>query len=183
MSLFIHLLFFPIHKIIIVNIFSTYIKKKIYLVLAAPSLCCCTGAAFQPQRLGFSLGRSLCSKQGLCSATVPGLLTGTVSLRSAWAPHWDGFSCCGTRALGCVGFSGCNMQAQQLWRMGLVAPQHGLSPWTRDQTHVPCIGKWIPIHFTAREVLSKLFLIVFLYFKVMDQTYLKKYKFFFITIY
>ena len=30
---------------------------------------------------------------------------------------------------------------------------------TRDRTHVPCIGKWIPIHFTAREVPSKLFLI------------------------
>ena len=100
MFLFIHLLFFPIHKIIIVNIFSTYIKKKIYLVLAAPGLCCCTGAAFQPQRLGFSLGRSLCSEQGLRSAAAPGLLPGTVSLqqagaelcRSAWASPWDSLS-------------------------------------------------------------------------------------------
>ena len=169
MSLFIHLLFFPIHKIIIINIFSIYIKKKIICFwlrrvsvaaqgllsscseqglhsTAAPGLLPGTvslqwaGAALchsawaphwdgfsavsrgcaLPQSLGFSLGRFLCSKQGLCSATVPGLLTGTVSLQragvvlchSAWAPHWDGFSCCGAWALGCVGFSGCNMQAQ-----------------------------------------------------------------------
>ena len=40
-------------------------------------------------------------------------------------------SCCGTRAL--------------------VAPQHVESSWTRDQTHVPCTGRWILIHCATRE--------------------------------
>ena len=35
--------------------------------------------------------------------------------------------------------------------MGLVGPQHVGSPWTRDQTHVFCIGKWILYHW-ARSV-------------------------------
>ena len=26
------------------------------------------------------------------------------------------------------------------------------SSWTRDRTHVPCIGRWIPNHWTDREV-------------------------------
>ena len=28
------------------------------------------------------------------------------------------------------------------------------SSWTRDRTHVPCIGTWIPIHCNTREVLT-----------------------------
>ena len=35
---------------------------------------------------------------------------------------------------------------------GLVAPQHVETSWTRDQTCVPCIGRQIVIHCTAREV-------------------------------
>ena len=38
--------------------------------------------------------------------------------------------------------------------MGLVAPQHVESPQTRDQTHVLCIGRWIPIHCATKKVLS-----------------------------
>ena len=125
MYLFIHLLFFPIHKIIIINIFSTYIKKKIIcLFLAAPGLCCCKGL--------------FCSEQGLRSAAALGLLPGMLSLAVE-------------RALGCAGFSSCNMQAQELWCMGLAAPQHGGSRWTRDQTHVPCIGRWTVNHWTSSE--------------------------------
>ena len=26
------------------------------------------------------------------------------------------------------------------------------SSWTRDRTHVPCIGRWIPNHWIDREV-------------------------------
>ena len=26
--------------------------------------------------------------------------------------------------------------------------------WTRYQNRVPCIGRWIPSHWTAREVLN-----------------------------
>ena len=34
-------------------------------------------------------------------------------------------------------------QAQWLWHMGLVAPQHVGSSQTRDRTHVSCIGRQI----------------------------------------
>ena len=42
--------------------------------------------------------------------------------------------------------------AQQLRVRGLVAPWHVGSSWTRDGTHVPCIGRRILIHWTTREV-------------------------------
>ena len=45
---------------------------------------------------------------------------------------------CGAQALGAVGFSSCGARA--------VAPQHVESSWTRDWTHVPCIGRQILIH-------------------------------------
>ena len=41
--------------------------------------------------------------------------------------------------------------AQQLWCMGLVALWHVRSSWTRDRTHVPCIGRWILILQTTRK--------------------------------
>ena len=37
--------------------------------------------------------------------------------------------------------------------MDLVAPWHVESSWTSDRTHVLCIGRWILIHCTTREVL------------------------------
>ena len=43
--------------------------------------------------------------------------------------------------------------------MGLVAPcMWDLSSPTRDQTRIPCIGRWILTHWTAREVLRENFL-------------------------
>ena len=33
-------------------------------------------------------------------------------------------------------------------------PWHVESSWTRDRTHVPCIGRWILNHQTTREVLN-----------------------------
>ena len=36
--------------------------------------------------------------------------------------------------------------------MGLAAPGHVESPQTRDQTHVPCVGRWIFNHWATREV-------------------------------
>ena len=53
----------------------------------------------------------------------------------AWASHCSGFSCCRARALA--------HGLQQLCRVGLVAQQHVGSSHTRDQTHVPCIGRRI----------------------------------------
>ena len=44
----------------------------------------------------------------------------------------------------CSGFSCGRAQA-------LAVPHVG-SSWTRDQTHIPCIGRWILNHLTTREV-------------------------------
>ena len=41
---------------------------------------------------------------------------------------------------------------QQLWHVGLVAPQHVKFSQTRDRTPVPCIGRWILIQCATREV-------------------------------
>ena len=42
-------------------------------------------------------------------------------------------------------FSSCSSWAQQLWHMSLVALWHVESSWTRDQTCIPCTGRWILI--------------------------------------
>ena len=49
---------------------------------------------------------------------------------------------------------GCRAQAQELWRTGLVAPQHVGSPRTRARTCVPYIRRRTPNHCTTREVLA-----------------------------
>ena len=36
--------------------------------------------------------------------------------------------------------------------MALVSPQHVESSRTRDQTHIPCIGRWALNHWTISEV-------------------------------
>ena len=41
--------------------------------------------------------------------------------------------------------------------MGLIAPQHVGSSWTKDRTCVPCIGRRILNHWTTREALSPIF--------------------------
>ena len=39
--------------------------------------------------------------------------------------------------------SHCRVWAQYLWHMGFVALQHFGPSWARDQTHVPCTGKFL----------------------------------------
>ena len=51
-----------------------------------------------------------------------------------------------------------------LWHSGLVALQCMESSQTRDQTHVPCIGKRIPIHYTTKKVWNIIFCNEFLSF-------------------
>ena len=51
----------------------------------------------------------------------------------AWALQW-------------LWLPGPRAQAQWLWTMGLVALLHVRSSWTRDRTHVSCIGRWILYH-------------------------------------
>ena len=47
---------------------------------------------------------------------------------------------------------GSRAQAQYLWCVSLVALLYIGSFWTRDRTHVSCIGRWIPYHRATREV-------------------------------
>ena len=82
---------------------------------------------------------------GTTLAAVPRLLTAS------------SFSRCRAWALGRVDWQLCpagpRAQVQWLWSMGPVALWHVESSWTRDWTHVPCIGMWILIHCTTREAL------------------------------
>ena len=57
--------------------------------------------------------------------------TGSVSSCSSWASHRGGFSCCWAQAL---------EQLQELQLIGLVAPRHVGSSWTRD----PCFISKFP---------------------------------------
>ena len=41
---------------------------------------------------------------------------------------------------------------QQSWHTHLADPWHVGSSWSRNQTLVPCIGRWISNHWTTREV-------------------------------
>ena len=52
----------------------------------------------------------------------------------------------------------CGSRARGLQHVGLlVAPRHrDPSSLTRDQTHVPCIVRWILNPWTLREVLRKI---------------------------
>ena len=83
---------------------------------------------------GSSLLLRLCSSWG-----EQVLLSGC----SVLASRCVGFSC-GTRALGCL-------LAQQLWHKDSTAPRHMGSSWTRNQTHISCIGRQILYHRTTRE--------------------------------
>ena len=68
-------------------------------------------------------------EQGLLSSSGAGLLTVMASLVAEQ----------GSRVLG----------LQQLWPMGLAALHHMESSNTRDQTCLPCIGRWILNHWTT----------------------------------
>ena len=73
--------------------------------------------------------------------------------------------CCRAWALGSgasvVWLAGSRVQAQYLWRVGLVALRHVGSSQTRHQTRVPCIGRRILNHCAAREVLESIFIFFF----------------------
>ena len=144
-------------------------------VSAVLSLCCC------PQAF------SSCSKQGPLFVEVHGLLTAVASLAvdyrlqahrlsagGSWAPSAGSAAVRpGLRVVA----PGLRVRAQQrclpgseLWLPG---SECGLSscgagawlpqgmwvlPWTRDQTCVSCIGRWILPHWSTREASVSLFL-------------------------
>ena len=68
--------------------------------------------------------------------------------------------CCGAQASLVVEhgvFSSYNTCNQQVGCTGLVALQHVGLLWSRDRTHVPCIGRWILNHWTTKKVPHLLF--------------------------
>ena len=82
------------------------------------------------------------------ASLVHGLLTVVASLAGE-----HGLQACGLQQWQYTGSVVGARRLQQLWCMVLVASWHVESSWTRDRTCVPCIGRWILIHCTTREVL------------------------------
>ena len=110
-----------------------------FLFLALLGLRCCTWAF------------SSCGERGLLFLAVCGLLIAVDSLVVEHRLQVRGLQqLCHVGSV--VVARSSRAQAQQLWRTGLVTPQHVGSSWTRAQTRVPCIGRWILNHCTTREV-------------------------------
>ena len=62
----------------------------------------------------------------------------------AQASHCDGFSCCRALALWQKGSVVVSVDLIALWPVG--------SSWTRDLTHVPCVGRWILNHQGSPDI-------------------------------
>ena len=92
-------------------------------------------------------------KQGLLFVVVGGRLTSVASLVAEHGLQ--------ARRLQQLWLTGSRAQAQQLWRMGLVAPQRVGSSRTRARTRVPCIGWRILNHCTTREAWVHFFITFF----------------------
>ena len=94
---------------------------------------------------------------GYCSLQCVGFSLQWLLLLWSMGSRCTGSPSRGTRAQQ-LWLAGSRAQAQQLWRMGLVAPRHVGSSRTRARTYVPCIGRWILNHCATREVLEMDFL-------------------------
>ena len=108
--------------------FFFYIKFTLFLTILG--LHCCT-VFCSCSELGL-----LFSRGSLCSTGFP--LRWFLLLWNTGSRH--------------MGFSSCSSWAQQLWCLGLAAPWQVKSSQTRNQTCVPCIGRWILNHWTTVEV-------------------------------
>ena len=64
------------------------------------------------------------------------------------------------------------MQASVVTVHGLTCPKHVESSRTRDRTHIPCIGRWILNHWTARVVHDTCFL---MWMCLQSHNFLSKY--------
>ena len=79
----------------------------------------------------------------LCEGFFQLQQVGATLHRGARASHYHSPFHCGAQAP--------DVQAQQLWLTGLVAPRHVGSSQTRARTRVPCIGRQILNHCATRE--------------------------------
>ena len=50
-------------------------------------------------------------------------------------------------------------RVQELCCTGLAAPYHVESSWTREQTHIPCIGRWLLNHGPPEKLHCVVFII------------------------
>ena len=88
---------------------------------------------------------------------VPGFFSscgerGLLSSCGAGVSHCSDFFCRRAWALECSGFSSSSTQGQSFRRWDLIGPRYVGSSWTRDQTCVPSIDRWILNHWATREV-------------------------------
>ena len=82
-------------------------------------------------------------------------MCGLFQLQWAGSTLWLWYRGFSSRWLLLLRSTGSRVRAWQLWLTGLVALWHVGSSSTRGQTCIPCIGRWIFIHWTTREVLSQ----------------------------
>ena len=73
--------------------------------------------------------------------------TASLSSQDEWVLQYVGFSLQQLLLLQSTGsrhkgFSSCSSGTHQLWCMSFSCPWRVESSWTRDQTCVPCIGRW-----------------------------------------
>ena len=144
------LIFFPkfLSSCLLIFVISFLNFLKIYLFLSTYFWLCWVFVAVR----GLSL---VAASRGYSSLGCVGLsLRWLLLLRSTDSRH-TGFSSCGAQAQW-LWLVGSRAQAQ-LWCMGLAAPRHVGSSWTRAQTHVPCIGRQIINHCATREAHHFLF--------------------------
>ena len=81
----------------------------------------------------------------LCEGFLQLWQAGATLHRGAQASHYRDLPYCGAQAP--------DVQAQQLWLTGPVAPRHAGSSETRARTRIPCIGRQILNHCTTGEAL------------------------------
>ena len=89
---------------------------------------------------------SSCGELGLLFMAVCRLFIAVASLVTENRLWGAGFSSCSTCAQW-LRLEGSRVRAQLLRSVGLTAPQHVESSWTRDWTHVPYIGRQILNHW------------------------------------
>ena len=128
MCIHMHAIYVYVSMYIHIQNMQQFFKKLILFIhvfLAVPSLHC------------FAQAFSSCRKWGLLFTAVHSFSLRLLLLQSS------GFR---------MGFSSCSMRAQCLWHVGLAAPWHVGSSQIRDGTHVPCMDRWILIHYATMEV-------------------------------
>ena len=86
-----------------------------------------------------------CTWSSLTACGLPLLGVLLIAVASFMVEH-------GLHGLGSCSSRGLELRLSSCGCMGLVAPEHVKSSWTRDQIRVPCFGRQILNHWITREV-------------------------------